>query len=52
MTTEETVTISKKLYEELLDSDLKLNCLENSGVDNWTWYDVAMEEYREAKGTE
>ncbi|QWK78602.1 hypothetical protein [Ochrobactrum sp. BTU1] len=34
----ETVTISKKEYDSLLDSSNKLNCLENGGVDNWEWY--------------
>lgn len=34
----ETVTISKKEYDSLLDNSNKLNCLENGGVDNWEWY--------------
>lgn len=42
---EETVTITKKEYEELLESQRWLNCLENAGVDNWSGYDYACEEY-------
>jgi hypothetical protein len=41
----ETVTISKKEYESLLDDSHKLECLENAGVDNWGGYSDAMEEY-------
>lgn len=44
------VKISKQAYESLLDDEAKLNALENNGVDNWQWYDVAMEEYRKARG--
>lgn len=47
-----TVTISKKEYEELLDDSLFLNCLRNNGVDNWDWYDEAVEEYQQIKGEE
>ena len=32
---EETVTISKTEYDQLLDDSLKLSCLESCGVDNW-----------------
>jgi len=42
---QDTVTISRKVYEDLLDDSFKLNCLENAGVDNWSGYDYAMEEY-------
>lgn len=48
---EETVTISKKSYDSLLDSELMLACLENAGVDNWPGYYYAMEEYEESKGS-
>ena len=41
----ETVEISKREYEDLLDSARLLRCLESSGVDNWEWYDEAMKEY-------
>ena len=46
MTQEETVTISKKLYNSLLDDHFMLCCLEDAGVDNWSGYDYAMEEYQ------
>ena len=49
MNIDETITITKKKYKELLDSELKLNCLENAGVDNWEWYDDAMERYHNNK---
>lgn len=48
----ETVTISKEEYEQLLDDSLFLNCLRNNGVDNWDWYDEAVEEYQQIKGEE
>jgi hypothetical protein len=48
----ETVTISKKEYEDLLDSQLWLDCLESAGVDNWGGYDEAIKEYRGAKDAE
>jgi len=41
----ETVTISKERLDSLEDDELKLQCLENGGVDNWTQYDEAMEDY-------
>lgn len=42
----ETVTISRKEYEGLLDDQLLLNCLRNAGVDNWEGFDFAIEEYQ------
>ena len=42
---EETVTITKAEYDRLTDRDFKLTCLENGGVDNWDWYDSALEPY-------
>lgn len=35
---EEMVTITKEEYDQLVDRDFKLSCLENGGVDNWEWY--------------
>ena len=35
--------------DQLEDDSLKLQCLEESGVDNWSWYDEAMELYRKYK---
>ena len=42
---EEYTIVKKSDYEDLLDNQLFLNCLESSGVDNWEWYDKAMNEY-------
>lgn len=44
---EETITISKKEYESLLEDSKKLQALEGAGVDNWQGYDYAMELLRE-----
>jgi len=44
---EETVTISKKEYESLLEDSEKLSALEAAGVDNWEGYDDAMEMMQE-----
>jgi len=38
----DTATISKELYEALLDRDQKLCALEAAGVDNWEGYEEAM----------
>ena len=46
MNQEETVTIHKKVYESLIDDSFMLQCLENAGVDNWSGYEYAMEEYQ------
>jgi putative phage-type endonuclease len=40
---EDTVTISRAEYEQLLADQAKLNALEGAGVDNWTGYSDAME---------
>lgn len=45
--TEETVTISKKFYEELIENDLWVRALGFAGVDNWDGYDFAKETYQE-----
>ena len=39
----ETVTIPKEKYQELLDRDEWLSCLEAAGVDNWDGIDYAYE---------
>ena len=36
------VTISKDLYEELLEASHILQKLYAGGVDNWEWYDEAL----------
>lgn len=33
---------------ELYVSDLKLQALENGGVDNWDWYDESLSEFRDS----
>lgn len=43
MENEETIIISKKLYNELIAAAEKLSVLEAVGVDNWEGYDIAME---------
>lgn len=48
----ETVTISKAELEHLQDRSLKLECLDNAGVDNWSGYGYAMEMYYEEKENE
>ena len=41
------ITISKKEYEELLEDQKLLQCLQGAGVDNWDGYDYAMEMMKE-----
>ena len=52
MTNPDTVTISKELYEELLEDQFFLNCLQNAGVDNWGGYEYAVEEFQAAQNDE
>lgn len=40
----ETVTISKKEYESLLDDRKWRLALESGGVDNWEWYSESLDE--------
>ena len=37
--------IRKDELAELLRDSRKQNCLEKAGVDNWIWYDQAMDDY-------
>lgn len=39
----DTVTISRKMYEELIESQRWLTALKSAGVDNWDGYDFAKE---------
>lgn len=39
---EETVTISKKEYDSLLDDRKWRLALESGGVDNWEWYSESL----------
>lgn len=41
--TEETVTITKKEYDALVEKSRTLNALRCAGVDNWEGWDYAME---------
>jgi len=47
MNTEETITITKKEYESLLEDSKWLQALEGAGVDNWSGYDYAREIFNE-----
>jgi len=38
---EETITITKKEYNQLVDNSRFLTCLEACGVDNWIGFDDA-----------
>jgi hypothetical protein len=40
---EETITITKKEYDELCHAESVLNALYAAGVDNWDGYDMAMD---------
>lgn len=42
---EETITIPKELYNDLIKRDLELSYLESMGVDNWDGCDYAYEEF-------
>jgi hypothetical protein len=44
---EETITISRKEYDEMLEEIEELNALREAGVDNWCGIDEAMELLRE-----
>lgn len=41
------ITISRKLYDQLVKSQKKLEALEGGGVDNWEWYDECMSSLEE-----
>jgi hypothetical protein len=45
--TEDTITINKREYNQLLKDQLMLQALEETGVDNWSGYDDAVECYQE-----
>ena len=49
----DTVTITKKAYNELIKSQLLLQALEAAGVDSWEGYEIARESLGESyeKGT-
>ena len=41
------VTIPAEKYELLKKDSMILNALRNAGVDNWEWYDDALNDLRE-----
>jgi len=43
MSEKEEITITRKEYESLLADQKLLNYLQAAGVDNWEWYDSALE---------
>jgi len=47
MNTEETITITKKEYNSLLEDSEWLQALEGAGVDNWDGFDYAKELFNE-----
>lgn len=44
---EEMITITLKEYQTLIKDQIKLDCLEGCGVDNWQGWDDAMDMMRE-----
>jgi hypothetical protein len=36
-----------KRLQELEDAEYELRCLEDGGVDNWSWYSEALEPYHQ-----
>lgn len=44
--------ITREYLEELLESDFRLNALSNGGVDNWEYYEEAMEDFDYDEGEE
>ena len=43
--TEDSITISKKAFNSLIEDARKLEALECGGVDNWQWYGEALNNY-------
>lgn len=43
----ESVIISKKFYDELIEDQKIMIALQNAGVDNWEGYDDALATYHE-----
>ena len=52
MTDEETITISKSEYEQLVSDSNFLTCLRGAGVDNWDGYDFAVEDFQSMEDEE
>lgn len=49
---DEMITITKREYDQLIESDRWLGSLEAAGVDNWEGYSFASEIHREEYGGE
>jgi hypothetical protein len=49
METEQTICITIKEYNQLLDRNEWLCCLEEAGVDNWSGFSVAQDMLSEIK---
>lgn len=47
---DEMILVSKKVYGELFDDSMFLDCLLNAGVDNWDGYEYAKKAYQEMMG--
>ena len=45
----EMITITKEVYDELIDNALWLRALESMGLDNWVGVDMAIDLYEEWK---
>lgn len=41
------VLVPTDVYQNLIRDSEELNALEIAGVDNWDWYDDALEEFRQ-----
>lgn len=50
MAEDEHITISMKVYKQLLRDSRVLEALEAGGVENWEWYNASLEDYRDAHG--
>lgn len=48
----EMITITKKRYDELLDIEHRMICLEHAGIDNTEAYSEGMIQYSIEKGEE
>ena len=44
---DETITISKKTYDRLIEAKKELNRLIANGVDNWEGYSIGLEDEEE-----
>ena len=42
----DTITITREEYHGLKNNSLLLSILQDYGVDNWEWYDDALDEYK------